>query len=359
MDDATLHGCLPPGAWRLTASAWPRTGGDAAHRRVSSLPAPREGRLRRVLEHAGGLALGEDGWLRVSVGGSLLAIDGEGALRWRVALVDDERERAISSALLLRGDVSVCSSHEALHFVDAAGRWLGRVDELLGPLDDSGPAPNLAPSGAIVLSTCGGELLTLVPEGRVEQLASRLGYDVPPPAIDEAGTLIVAGYAGAGLIALEPAGARRWRAELRDVDLLPTVDAQGRAAAGSINERASCIVDAAGRELGRVAFAACFAVAAAGWYALGAECFVALDPEGRERWRRGLGARGRWGGLGPIVTGEGHVVVPAQERLLVFDVDGRECLGVALPAGSTWIDLAPWGPGRLALALSSGLYVLE
>lgn len=357
--------------WRLAASAWPRSAGDPAHRRRSSLPLPRHARARRVCEQAGGLALGEDGRLRMSVGGRLLALDEAGGLAWQLDLCEGEaleHARALSSPALLAGDVAVCASRDALYFVDAQGRLLTRIDLALhAPLDDSGPAINLAPDGRLVCATM-SYLLVVDPEGGVTPLDPRgrggvLGYDLLPPAIDEAGRMVVCAHAGVGLAGLHADGSLRWRSGLRDADLLPTLDHASRAAGGSVNDDASWIVDAEGEVLARLPLAAAFAVAADGWIALGRRAIVASDPQGVVRWRREGGARARWAGLGPIVDVDERIAVPCDDRLLVLEPDGRTLVDVELPAladprGGA-IDLAPWGAGRLALARSDGLYLLE
>jgi outer membrane protein assembly factor BamB len=351
-------GELPAGPWRLADSPWPRTAGDRRNSRHVEVEGPRRGRLRRVFECAGeggrgGLAVAADCSLRMTLEGRLWAFDSDGGLLWK--LEPFEAASGMSSPLLLADGTCIVTAGRELLFVSASGVELARVDTGLR-LDDSGPALNLAPDGTLILTTMYGELFGLR-GSELELLGSGLGYDLVPPAIDDDGSMVLAGYAGKGLVRVDPRGAIVWRSDLRYADLLPTIDREGRAAGGSLNERESRILARDGRLLGSWPAAATFAAADEGWVALSEDALAGLGHEGELRWQRNGGARGRWGSLGPAIDRLGRVHAPCSAALVVLESDGRERFVVPLPGAPS--DLALVGDGRVALVLGDGLYFVE
>ncbi|MDP2308278.1 MAG: hypothetical protein Q8P18_19825 [Pseudomonadota bacterium] len=381
MWDIAVIGELPAGPWELAASPWPRTGADRCNRRRAGVNGPDEGRLRRVLALPGatgersptaGLAVAEDLSLRVAWQGRLFGLDGDGGLRWELppcggvspgykasrapkkAVGTVGHGAASAVPLALQDGTCIVAGSSTLRFVAPDGRVRAHLD-LPGSLDDSGIAPNLAPDGTLLLTTPAGALLRLC-GSRLTRLGT-FGYDLVAPAIDDEGRMVVAGYYGTGLAQVDPAGAVLWRSGLHEADMLPTVDASGRAAGGSKNDGVSWIVDPMGCTLGVYPAPASFAVTEDGWIALSVDALAGLTPDGAVRWRREGGARVRWGRLGPAVDARGCVYAPDGARLVSVDPDGRTRFGVELPGVP--IDIAIVAPGRVAVLLADGLYFVE
>ena len=311
-------------------------------------------------EHAGGLAVAADQSLRVSMSRRLVALEPEGALRWAVEIdgrgpQTDWAWHLPSTPLVLAEDHCVVTFGQSALFVSASGRMLARV-HTHSMLDNSGPAPNLAPDGTLILTTMLGELLRLSETSLVE-LAAGFGYDLVAPAIDDEGRMALAGYAGKGLVLAEPSGAIVWRSGLRYADLMPSMDAEGRVACGSLNEERSRILDREGNVLADHPEAASFAVSERGWVALSERSLAGLDPTGELRWQRAGGFKGRWGRVGALVDAAARVFAPVGTSLVALDSDGRERFVVALP--SPPLDLALVAPGRIAVALAEGLFFVD
>ncbi|MFV8749865.1 PQQ-binding-like beta-propeller repeat protein [Nannocystaceae bacterium ST9] len=364
-----VNGELPIEPWRLADSPWPRSAGDRRNTRQADVEGPRVGRVWRVSTQAGeGLAVAGDGSLRMSGEGRLFAFDPSGAQLWSLALHEPDEpdepddpehdappRRWQSAPLVLADGTCVVSTSQGLVFVAAGGERLAHVELTLG-LDDSGPAINLAPDGTLILTTPYGDVLGLR-GGNLIAIARGLGYDLVPPAIDDDGSLVVAGYAGKGLARLAAQGTLAWRSGLAYADLLPTIDRAGRAAGGSMNEKQSWIVAREGQRLATYPAAAVFAATDDGWVALAEHSLAGLGPEGQLRWRRDTGARGRWGRLGPALDRAGRILAPCGDTLVGLEAEGRERFVVDLPGPA--LDLALIGEGRAALALAEGLFFVE
>jgi hypothetical protein len=356
----TVVGELPASPWQLADSAWPRTAGDRRNSRRADVEGPRRGVLRRVFEHGsrelagpqrGGLAVAADHSLRMILGGQVFAFAGAGEQLWEFEL---PAGNGSSPLVLADGTCIVAVGHE-LVFLSPSGMQLARVATGLA-LDDSGPALNLAPDGTLILTTMHGELFGLR-GSKLESLGRGFGYDLVPPAIDDEGGMVLAGYAGKGLVRVDPRGELLWRSGLKYADLLPTIDGEGRAAGGSLNEGESRILARDGTLLGTYPAAATFAITDEGWVALSEHALAGLGHEGELRWQRAGGARRRWGSLGPAVDRLGRIHAPCGASLVVLEPDGRERFVVALPSEPS--DLALVGDGRLALVLADGLHFVE
>lgn len=360
----TVVGELPASPWQLADSPWSRTAADRRNSRRADVEGPRHGRLRRVFEHeppesegraSVGLAVADDHSLRMTLRGHLLAFDPSGHRLWDLEVLSRADRRLDSAPLVLADGTCIVTVSRDVVFVSANGVQLARVSTQLG-LDDSGPSPNLAPDGTLILTTMHGDLYGLR-GSKLELLGRGFGYDLVPPAIDDDGCMALAGYAGKGLVRIDPRGTLVWRSGLKYADLLPTIDREGRVAGGSLNDHESRILGRDGKLLGTYPAAASFAVTDDGWVALSEHALAGLDHDGKLRWQRAGGVQGRWGGLGPAVDRQGRIHAPCGASLVVLEPDGHERFVVALPSEPS--DLALVGDGRVALALDDGLYFVE
>jgi hypothetical protein len=116
----------------------------------------------------------------------------------------------------------------------------GHIDDLVEfeePMDDSGLPANITHAGWPVVSSLHGTVY-LLGDGRWVAIGD-YGYDIVCPALYDDDSLAIAGYGGAGFCRVDLDGAIRWQSQLREVDLVPTVNRRQVAAVGSVNDGVS------------------------------------------------------------------------------------------------------------------------
>jgi hypothetical protein len=228
--------------------------------------------------------------------------------------------------------------------VDARGQTVARVAQAL--MDDSGPSPNVTRSGVPILSTIAEGVFAWEPDGL--RRIGVFGYDVVPPAIYDDDSLAIAGYAGSGFCRVGFAGERRWTTELREADLLPSIQTSQVAAVGSRNDRCSVVYSASGDPLGVHPCAAVFAeYPDGGWIAV-SDCAIArIDAAAEKVWWSEIATTLHWGTLGPIVDAAGNIYVQDGESLVALDPGGTAMFSVWL--GKSVGPLFPATPGRFAV----------
>lgn len=350
---------------RLARSPWPRTAGGPAQVRRAALAGLRQGRVVREIElavsgeaRAAGVAVAEDGTLRVSAAGRLFAIAGTRVL-WSVAAPQSERAAGAFSAPLVTSDgASVVTCGDTAFFVDARGEIRGRLG-VRAALDDSGPAPNVTSDGALVLTCITGEVIRWSAEGA--RSLGAFGYDVVAPAIDSEGALYVAGYAHRGAVCVDPAGDVRWRGGARDADMLPTVRGTGESAFAEVNANRTTLFAASGEVLGSYPAAGSAAELGRGDWALLARDRVArLDGRFAPRWEKRVEPPLPslcWGGLGPVVDRDEQLVVPTADGVALLDGrNGARLASVTL--GAAPVDVAIVAEERVAVLLADRLVVV-
>jgi outer membrane protein assembly factor BamB len=254
-------------------SCWPRNGVDQGNRSQSSVTGPVNNRLRwrlplpkLVLQKRNrsplpAIAVADDGSLRVTSCGVLHAVSMEGRLLWSRSLrttgSGTQSVLAFSAPVTLPSNrVFVATTHDKAIEFDSAGQIL-HTYEIEGPLDDSGFAPNVTADGRVLLTAIPGEL-SILNEGATRTIGS-YGYDLPPPAIFDDGTLAVAGYYGAGYCRLRTDGTFVWKSRLHQADGLPSIARDQFSATHSLNDGCSVIFDPEGQECGRIPWSALFA----------------------------------------------------------------------------------------------------
>jgi|JI10StandDraft_1071094.scaffolds.fasta_scaffold12263_6 hypothetical protein len=361
-------------AFQLAASLWPRAGGDRRNSGRVACAGPVAGRVvaevalptSRLAWRGAGLAVADDGAVLVVADGHLVRVGVDGAiasvsdLAACLAEVDSAAAVVTNRALtppvaLADGSTLVIVPPHALRF-GPDGALIGS-DDLGEMVDDSGLAPNLTHAGGLVITRISGGVDVSL-DGRPVPVGS-FGDDIVPPALHADDAMVIAGYAGAGLVCVAADGTRRWRAKLADPDLVPSIDRDGFVAAGSLSARRSIIVDAVGRTVGRLGRAAVFAEAEGGdWFARSADGLWRVGRDGAPRWVHPLDEVDLgWGARAPIadragvvhvVTARGYRAVDATTGAARFDLD----LGEAPRA------LAVVGPGRAAVLCAQRLLLV-
>ncbi|UJR83314.1 hypothetical protein [Sandaracinus amylolyticus] len=353
-----------PEALRLARSIWPRTAGGTRHARRVQVRGPSEGRVVREIALEGstertarGIGVARDGSLRVSAGGQLVAIERAAVVAWSVEIASKRARKVVSAPAVLDDGSCVITCGRAVCFVDAHGAVRGRIELEVG-LDDSGPAPNVTPDGALIVTCPTGEVIRIDADGARELGA--FGYDVVAPAIDDEGAMYVAGYAGRGAVCLEPDGRVRWRGGARDADMLATVRATGESAFGVVNDGRTVFIARDGSQLGAYGAAGgCGELSGGDWALVAQDRVARVDARGVARWERALVLPSlHWGGLGPVIDRDDRLAVPTLEGVELLDArNGSVVAAVAL--GEPPIDLAMIAEGRVAVLLATRLVIID
>lgn len=356
-----------PRRLELAATAWPRTGGDRRHSAHVAVGGPSLARVLATLAlpaapggvtRGAGIALADDGSLRVASAGVLHALTPEAEVLWRAPIVSPARKhlRYHSAPVALAGGATLLTAGADVLLFDRAGALTCRV-KMHEPLDDSGPAPALEARGTLLVTRPTGEVVRLLPSARLT--LGTYGYDVLPPALYDDGSLGVAGYCGKGYCRVEASGAVRWRSDLRQADTLPALNGLGHAAVASVNDKASAFFSAEGRRLGTFPRVASFAAwDDDAWVALSRSHVSLVASDGTLRWERPFDGELnlRHGGLQPIVDRNGRVHAPTPGGLLILREDG------AVEAWVPWAGapeaLAVAGEGRLAAVIAGALVLI-
>jgi outer membrane protein assembly factor BamB len=152
--------------------------------------------------------------------GSFTAIDGDGALRWQIALGPDVDAAPI---MLPNGVVVVGADDGAILAFDQAGaeRWRFKAGgEVRAPLA-------LTPEGVIIAASMDGTLYALAADGALRWSFSTRGPLAAAPAIDAAGNIFF-GSRDEHVYAVDGRGRSLWALALpEDVDAAVTIAADG------------------------------------------------------------------------------------------------------------------------------------
>jgi hypothetical protein len=187
----------------------------------------------------------------------------------------------------------------------------GHIDDLVEfqePMDDSGLPPNITHSGWPVVSSLLGTVY-LLGNGRWVAIGD-YGYDIVCPALYDDDSLAIAGYYGAGFCRVDLDGTIRWQSQLREADLVPTVNRRQVAAVGSVNYGVSAFFGPDGAQVGHYAQAAVFAAYGDGWVALSERRLARLAADRTELWGQGVPMqRVRGSIVQPVVDAEGYMYV--------------------------------------------------
>lgn len=374
-----------PARFELARSLWPRTGGDRRNSARFDAPGPRFGRVRAevVLPHskgpkkiapAGGVCVSADGmlivahdrhvsWLtrdgvvvhaaEVPKAGAAPRMAREGALtEGDEEFTGGRRGRVGAPVALADGGCVLSSSPEVLVYDRAGVLVAGACVGVL--LDDSVWAMNVTHTGALVVTRITGEV-ELVANG-VRRRIGGFGYDILPPAVRDDDALVIAGYAGSGLVCVGRDGARRWRTELRYADGLPAMDRDGFVAVGSLNDKCSEIVAPDGRVVGALNAAAVFSEGPGGdWFARTRDALMRVRRDGSVVWQRPVGEMVR---PSVVTDAAGRVYTTTPKGLLAVHQDEGRPLFHANISGLACAALAPAGEGLMAVVCERGRLVL-
>jgi hypothetical protein len=367
----------------LAQTVWPRFGGDRANRSFLSIPGPHtipswqkillptcEVTLSHMKKTTSGVIVMPDETLRVLHGGLLIAVTLDGTILWQVDLrsLISEDEHWISSlpTALQTGETLLLLPNELL-LVDGFG-GVRRQDYQItsddgeasatGSIcpDDSGFSPNLTYNGLLILSAVTGEVY-LFKKNRWQEIGI-FGYDIVTPAVYPDNSLAIAGFAGKGFCRVSLDGEIHWRTQLKEADLLPTLNQEHIAAVGSLNERYSAFFRPDGQQIGEYHHAATFAVHPdGGWVALSKHRLARLTLEGREVWGREMypGDSLSWVEQ-PLVDKDGFIFVRQQEGFLCCDAQGRVVFEVKLSHPSQGL-MSIVAPRVVAYTLENELFI--
>ncbi len=362
-----IDGRLPPGPWRLASTPWPRSAACSRNSRRTNVSGPREGTLRELLRLPGkanptrqryarsGVAIATDGF-RVASRRRLFAFDREGGPRWETGLLGDAHSRFEAGPLILEGDITVVGLDHHLAFVAPDGAILGRIEVEGGALDDSGHSPALTNDGRLVLTGALREVSVVGADGLAYSLGE-YGLDIAPPAVAPDGTLVVAGFSGAGLVRVDPIDGRvRAEAQVPNVDQMPCVAADGTMAAGS-SFGSGQLCDADGRTIATVP-AQIFADAGDGWRAMSYGALRSVDRAGAVLWERPLGDGIEVGWhQRMIVDDQGFTYCALPQSLVCVDPSGELVFEVIMDERPT--DFAPLGDGEMVVVTAERVLALE
>jgi hypothetical protein len=262
----------------------------------------------------------------------------------------------LSAPLTTASGATIVTTGRAVVVFDRRGKTAAAIESPV-TLDDSGPSPNLAHDGRLIVASPFGDVLVL--EGRRLRSIGAFGYDVLPPAVYDDDTLAVSGYAGSGFVRVRLDGTYCFRTRMKDADLPASIDERGRAAVGSLNDGRSRFFSSAGRALGGTGAAAVFAaVPGGGWIAQSASALAALGPDGRPRWARRLAPRMDvgWSTTPPIVDARGWIVCAHDRTLSLFDPGGRSRGSRRFPAPVQ--AFAVVAPGTVAVVTDTSLVLV-
>ncbi|MBN8614605.1 MAG: hypothetical protein J0L92_28650 [Deltaproteobacteria bacterium] len=329
----------------------------------------------------GGIAIAATGELVVSLGGVLSWVDVAVGVRtsWRApestrGELDDDpigeeseagrshvRRRTIGPPLTLDDGTVVIGCCDDVLVLDAEGRERARWS--IDGLDDSNVSPNLTHAGSLVLGSMFGTVTVIDHEG--PRALRALGYDVLPPAITRDDTLVLAGYAGAGLCAVSIDGTKRWSSGHRDADLLVTLDDDGFAACGSRNDAGAFVVSPEGSVTARIDGACTFASLPGGdWIARSEQSVRRVGRDGTVLWSHRIESKGpRWSSE-VVISEDGRVHLVARDRVCALDVaSGREVASIDLPKRDDTHHvggvLSCAGPGLLGTLVGDQLVIVD
>jgi hypothetical protein len=326
--------------------------------------------------------VGPDGALCVAYQGTVTTLTTNGHLHWTRRLVDrvpedtldageaeflttaaagadllpDDPEDMLeyhSAPLALATGAVVISLRHSFVVFDPTGAIQVQPSIIMG--DDSGYAPNVTPTGLLVLSTIAGDII-VVAEQDAREMEMGFGYDLLPPAVYADGSLAVGGYYGTGFCRVQPDGQFRWRTTFHEADLRPTLNRQEVAAVGSLNDGETRFFAPDGQWMGTYRRAATLAAYGNdGWIDAATGVLTRLALTGEIRWQQTL--------VGspvhpPIVDADGRIYVLTRDALQGWDGSGRP-LFVRPLDGAPVYDLALIAPSRLAALGDSVLLLVE
>lgn len=301
------------------------------------------------------VATANDGF-RVASRRRLFAYDRDGGLRWETGLLGDEHSRFEAGPLILEGDVTVVGLDHHVAFVASDGTILGRIEVEGGALDDSGHSPSLTRDGRLVLTGALREVSVVGSDGLAYSLGE-YGLDIAPPAVSSDGSLVLAGFSGAGLVRVDPIdGSVRAETDFANADQMPSVAADGTMAAGS-SFGPGRLCDAEGQTIATLS-AQIFADCGEGWRAMSYGTLRGLDRRGEVRWERALGDGIEVGWhQRMVVDGEGYTYCALPKSLVCVDPAGELVFEVMMDDRPT--DLAPLGDGEMVVVTAERVLSLE
>jgi len=327
---------------QLADSYWPRSGFDRGNRSHVPIPGPEKGeivlevtlpRLRRKKKpsrYRGGCVISDDATLRVIFDCILSAITVQGELLWSRELKETDGKRChyCSLPVALQAGQSLVTLQHTIIIVDPQGNILEHI-RIHGPLDDSGPSPNITYDHHLIVTCIMGEVLCLQ-DHHLSEIGC-FGYDILPPAIYDDDSLAISGYYGTGFCRVRQDGQKVWTTELHEADLLPTINRQQISAVGSRNDNVSAFVSSDGVIIGKYERASIFAeYSATEWIALSHDYVAKLSIEGNEIWGYPLQVESNWRNCQPIVDGVGHIYISTKNSILCLNAQGNELFAVAL-----------------------------
>ena len=356
-----IDGTLPPGPWALGDTPWPRSGGCLRNARRTALRGPREGSLEELFVLPGkpnptrhryarsGVATAEDGF-RVTSRRRLFAFDPAGNLRWSTELLGGPASRYEGTPLLLAGNHTVVGLDHHLAFVGPEGELLARVRVDGGGLDDTGHSPNLTGDGRLVLTGPLREVAVLGADGVAHSLG-KLGLDIAPPAVAPDGSLVLAGFAGAGLVRIDPnRGTVLADAHFGDADQMPSVGEDGTMVVGSSLGPAR-VVAADGSTVATVE-AQIFGETRGGWLAMSYGALRHLDGAGELVWETPLGDGSEVGWhLRMVVDAEGYAHCALPKSIACVSPEGE--LVYEVPMRERPTDMAPLADGAMIVVTAA------
>jgi hypothetical protein len=289
-----------------------------------------------------GIALSDDGTLRVVSGGRLYCVASDG-IRWCT------EDAWIAPPTCLSGGRVLVLRRRRFSVLDGKGEVVSELPFDF-PVLPSHRAPNVA-AGVLLASSPNGELWGGSADG-FHQIGD-FGIDLEPPAVFDDGSLGVAGY-DAGYCRVRLDGTIIW--ETRDwpiADLNPTIARDQRSAVGAFDDNSSHIYEADGSLLGIYPAAAVFSEHQMGWVAVSGEAVALLTPEGVVRWQLPIRRMQQ-----AVVDVRGRIYASDEDGLVCLDTNGTLVFVTELPDGPAR-SLAPIGPGRLAALCGEELLILE
>jgi hypothetical protein len=367
----------------LARTVWPRFGGDRANRSLLSIPGPhtlpswqkiflptRDVPLSHMKRTTSGVIVMPDETLRVLHGGLLIAVTLDGTILWQVdlsSLVSEDEHWICSLPTALKTGETLLLLPDALLLVerfggvrrqdygipsDDGGVW---TQGDMSP-DDSGFSPNLTYNGLLILSAITGEVYLL--EKNLWKEIGAYGYDIVPPAVYPDNSLAIAGYYGTGFCRVSLDGELQWTTQLKQADLLPTLNQDHIAAVGSLNDACSAFFRPDGQQIGEYHHAATFAVYPdGGWVALSKRRLARLTLEGSEVWGCDICPGESLSFVEqPLVEKDGFIFVRQQEGFLCCDAHGRVVFEVKL-AHPTLGPMSIVAPRVVAYTLENELFI--
>ncbi|HVU66366.1 MAG TPA: hypothetical protein VHD63_04525 [Ktedonobacteraceae bacterium] len=371
--------------FELAHTAWPRFGGDRAHRSLLRIPAlhvpptwlrialPLSPGIDPAEASPGGAIVASDEILRVVHAGVLSAIRLDGALLWQLDLARFvprkwRWEGFCSLPIALSNGETLIYLPNALLIVNHTGqarqlRHLFAFEQSQKPiadglsLSDPETSPNLTYSGWLLSSNACGEVYVF--KTNHWQKCGSYGYDITMPAVYQDDSLAIAGYYNSGFCRVNLDGSLRWRTNLNEADLIPTLNYDEVAAVGALNTGCSAFFAPDGQQIGEYPYPATFAVYPdGGWIARSKQRLARLTPAGQEIWACDVPAGKSPSSFveQPLVDSTGFSFTRQPEGFLCCDPQGHPAFEIRWP-GSEPGFLSIVAPGTIACIVEHELLI--